>query len=191
MVVALIGVGAMLMGNEASCEDPSQKPATTASYAQDANTVEATQAKVQKAVPIPKITTSAERKNISARATFFDNENLTTYIYLISYGKVMAFFPVKGKVSSLNSYLSPVDKIVKADGSPCDRNYSYSSYGNTWEPCYVVGAPDIDGAYGENREGIFFYTADTGSYVEWPGEYMVSSQPLKMSTAVELTREVK
>jgi len=156
---------------------------TTSSYANDAKKVEQTQNDVQKSVPIPTIKTSAERKNISDRAKLFDNENKTTYIYLISFGKVMAFYPVKGKVSSLNSYLSPVDKLVNFDGSTCDWGHS--------SECFVVSAPDIDGAYGTNANGIFFFTADTGAYVEWAGDYMVSDQPLQLSTQPELIRSIK
>jgi len=156
-----------------------QKP--QGSYKNDAKKVEETQNRVQKSVPIPTIQNSAERKNISDRAQLFDKENVNTYVYLISYGKVMAFYTAKGKVSSLNSYLTPVDKLVKYNGEVCDN------YNNN---CYVVGAPDIDGAYGENADGIFFFTTEN-AYVEWKGEYMVSDQPLKINTPVELTREIK
>lgn len=180
MICVSLGVAGFLMGNSNGCELEST---ATNSYSNDAADVEKTQQRVQDAVPIPKITTSAERKNISARATLFDNENKTTYIYLVSFGKVMAFYPVKGKVSSLNSFLTPLDKLVKYDGSAC--NYTNSNY------CYVVSAPDIDGAYGENADGIFFFTADTGAYVEWKGDYMVSDQPLLLTTQPELTREIK
>ena len=156
---------------------------TTSSYGNDAQKVEDTQRRVQSSVPIPEIKTSAERKNIAGRATFFDNENLTTYIYLLSkQGSVVGFYPVRGKVSSLKSYLTPLDKIISRSGTNC--------YGSGSD-CYVVSAPDIDGAYGENADGIFFFTADTGAYVEWNGEYMVSSQPLKLSTQPLLVRELK
>ena len=152
------------------------------SYKSDVQKVEETQKKVQKRVPIPEINTSAERQNLSRRAVLFDNESKITYIYLVSYGKVMAFFTVSGKVSSLNSYLTPLDKLVYGDGSTC--NYKQSSY------CHVVSAPDIDGAYGENADGIFFFTTE-GAYVEWKGEYMVSDQPLLLRTPVELYRAIK
>jgi predicted small lipoprotein YifL len=157
------------------------------SYSKDASIVEETQKRVQDSVPIPQIQTSAERKNIASRAMLFDNENKITYIYLVSYGKVMAFYPVKGKVSSLNSYISPTDKIVDGAGRPC-YNKEYNSTGTI---CYTVSAPDIDGAYGQNAEGIFFFTADSGAYVEWNGDYLVSDQPLRLATPVELIREVK
>jgi hypothetical protein len=55
--------------------------------------------------------------------------------------------------------------------------------------CYVVNAPDLDGTYGENVEGIFFFTTE-GAYVEWKGEYMMSDQPLKLSTPPELVRQI-
>lgn len=165
----------------ASCDT---KPSDKGSYAQDSNKVESTQTRLQTATPIPDLTNSAERQNIAQRAKTFDDVNKVTYIYLVSYGKVMAFYTVKGKVSSLNSYLSPIDKIVYGDGSRCDE-------GAVETPdCYVVQAPDIDGAYGENTNGIFFFTTD-GAYVEWKGDYMVSDQPLKLTTQPELIREIK
>lgn len=165
---------------------------STDSYTVDTKKVEETQKKVQRAVPIPDIKTSAERQNIARRAKLFDDENKISYIYLVNYGKVMAFYTVKGKVSSLNSYMTPEDKLVYADGSTCNRNESTGDMNasSSWEPCYLVSAPDIDGAYGVNANGIFFFTTE-GAYVEWQGDYMVSDQPLKLTTQPELVREIK
>jgi hypothetical protein len=132
-------------------------------------------------VPIPQLKTSSERVNVARRAELFDNEDKISYIYLVSYGKVMAFFTVKGKVSSLRSYMTPEEKIVEYNGKDCWG-------GGTG--CFVVGAPDIDGTYGENVEGIFFFTTE-GAYVEWKGEYMMSDQPLRLVTPPELVREVQ
>jgi len=153
----------------------------TNSYEQDTKKVEETQQRVQNAVPIPQIKTSAERKNISARAVLFDDDSKISYIYLVNYGKVMAFYTVKGKVSSLNSFLTPLDKLVRSDGSACI---------STRSTCFVVSSPDIDGAYGENADGIFFFTSE-GAYVEWVGDYMMSDQPLKLSTPPELIRVIE
>lgn len=135
-------------------------------------------------VPIPQISTSLERLNVSKRAQIFNDENKISYIYLVSFGKVMSFYTVKGKVSSLRSYMVPSDKIVNSYGQACSDNYGCGGDG------YVVDAPDIDGTYGENANGIFFFTTD-GVYVEWNGEYMVSDQPLKLTTQPELIREIK
>lgn len=89
----------------------------------------------------------------------------------------MAFYTAKGKVSSLNSFLTPEDEAY------C------TGYGGN-ENCTSLDAADIDGTYGENVEGIFFFTTD-GAYVEWKGDYMMSDQPLKLSTQPELVRTIK
>jgi len=139
-------------------------------------------------VPVPQLTTSSERKNVAKRAELFNNEDKISYIYLVSYGKVMAFYTVQGKVSSLRSYLTPIEQIVDRYGDTCERGDSSDWCRGSNE--FVVSAPDIDGTYGENVEGIFFFTTE-GAYVEWKGEYMMSDQPLKLTTQPELTRQIK
>lgn len=187
IVILFLGIAAVSFSG--CLPDPSENKKDEGSYSNDAMKVEETQKRVQTSVPIPEIKSSTERLGISKRAVLFDDENKISYIYLIDYGKVMAFYTVKGKVSSLNSFLTPLDKLVFADGSPCIRNEKdYNGY--SWEPCYVIQAPDIDGAYGENSNGVFFFTAE-GAYVEWNRGYLVSDQPLKITTAVELVREIK
>lgn len=142
---------------------------------------------IAKAIPVPQLNTSSERKNVAKRAEMFNNEEKISYIYLVSYGKVMSFFTVQGKVSSLRSYMTPVEQMVDRYGTPCQigSNDWCSSTG-----VYTISAPDIDGTYGENVEGIFFFTTE-GAYVEWKGEYMMSDQPLKLTTQPELVREIK
>ena len=139
------------------------------------------QAAMVTAVPMPILTNSMERQNIAARAKLFDSPDKISYIYLVSYGKVMAFYTVKGKVSSLNSYMSPQTQIVQGDGTSCWQ-------GNTG--CYTVQAPDIDGSYGVNTDGIFFFTT-SGAYVEWKGDYMMADQPLNLFTPPEMVQTVK
>lgn len=142
-------------------------------------------AAIIKAEPIPQVSDSQERANISKRAQLFNSPDKLSYIYLISYGKVMAFYTVQGKVSSLNSYMTPQDELVDANGNNCSRDNV-----NQDEPCFTVQAPDVDGSYGTNPNGIFFFTTE-GAYVEWEGDYMMSDQPLKLSTPPELVRDVK
>lgn len=153
--------------------------------------LEETQKRLQESVPVPTINNSQTRKAISERARLFDAENKVTYIYLVSYGKVMAFYPVKGQVVSLRSYLTPVEKIVAANGDACNGQGFGNCSGGDGDQGYVVATPDLDGTYGDNADGIFFFTADTNAYVEWKGDYMVSDQPLKLSTTPELIREIK
>lgn len=139
--------------------------------------------RLRESIPVPQLTTSSERKNVAKRAELFNNEEKISYIYLVSYGKVMAFYTVQGKVSSLRSYMTPTEKLVREGGWDCNWESPIGS-------CIAVSAPDIDGTYGENVEGIFFFTTE-GAYVEWKGEYMMSDQPLKLTTQPELVREIK
>ncbi len=141
------------------------------------------QSKLVSAVPIPQLETSQERINVAKRAEIFSKPDKLSYIYLISFGKVMAYYTVKGKVSSLRSYLAPMQKIVTSFGNPC-------STVNGCQNGYVVDGPDIDGTYGENADGIFFFTTE-GAYVEWKGDFMMSDQALKLTTTPELVRNIK
>jgi hypothetical protein len=188
-LVFILTVGLFLTG----CTDvPATAQPAPDSFKSEAERVEETQKKVTNAVPIPQIDTSEERKNVAKRAELFNSENKISYIYLVGQtGRVMAFYTVKGKVSSLRSYMAPMDKLVDGNGEKCKDDYVGGvSSGYTYKPCYPVEAPDIDGTYGENVAGIFFFTTD-GAYVEWNGQYLMSDQPMKLSTQPELVREVQ
>lgn len=86
------------------------------------------------------------------------------YIVLFSGPTVVGQFSVEGKVTSLNSFLTP------------DSEYYSSEYRTRW-------LPDVDGSYGENDNGIFFFTVD-GKYVEWTGEYIYSDLPIFVENPV-------
>lgn len=131
------------------------------------------------ATPLPKLSTSLERENIIERLDRINQQNMTGCVYLVSYGQVMAFYPVRGKVSSLNSYLTPGDTYLD------DPNGSYDS------GSIVIEAPDLDGAYGDNAQGIFFFTADSNTYVEWAGEYLFTDSCLALNQQPKLVRSVK
>lgn len=75
-------------------------------------------------------------------------------------GAVVGKFIVDGKVSSLNSFLTPsaIDEYVGNGGVE------------------TIELADVDGSYGENDNGIFFFTPD-GKYIEWTGTYLYSDIP--------------
>ena len=77
-------------------------------------------------------------------------------------GSIIGSFTVDGKVSSLNSFLTPDSEYYE---------YSRGDYTaiNEW-------LADVDGSYGENDNGIFFFTTD-GKYIEWTGTYLYSDIP--------------
>lgn len=91
------------------------------------------------------------------------------YIVLFSgSGAVVGRFVVDGKVSSLNSYLTP--NMVHE----YNRRYGHA---------YAVELPDIDGSYGTNAEGVFFFT-DGGRYIEWNGDYLYSDIPFEVDDPI-------
>lgn len=134
--------------------------------------------------PTPKdIDYSLERYNLIRRAYWVNGQrekaiNLPCpvvkpfgYIALIlENGGIAGNFVVDGKVSSLNSFLTP------------DSEYYTVSTGSSSK--YVPWLPDVDGSYGENDNmGIFFFTPD-GKYVEWTGTYLYSDIPMVVENPI-------
>lgn len=131
---------------------------------------------------------SLERYNLIRRAYWVNGqrEKANTLVcsvdkplgYIVLFtegGGVVGRFIVDGKVSSLNSYLSPDSEYYEYSG----REYSVKNY---W-------IADIDGSYGENDNGIFFFTPD-GKYVEWTGIYLYSDIPFELDAPTVLLQEV-
>ena len=132
--------------------------------------------KLQSNQPSPTdIDYSLERYNLIRRAYWVNGmrekantlpcqvEKPLGYIVLFTEsGAVVGSFIVDGKVSSLNSFLTPDSEYYE---------YSAGEYStkNNW-------LADVDGSYGENDNGIFFFTPD-GKYIEWTGIYLYSDIP--------------
>lgn len=172
LIFAGIGVRAFACGGwfESSCDSASGQ-----AQSQQA-TVAQTLSKLITAVPAPQLDNSLERANISKRLTTFSDPNKISYIYLVSYGKVMAFYTIKGKITSGGKRLTPQNQVIYQDvGTPENM---------------VVESPELDGTYGNSNPYIFFWTTD-GVYVQWSGDYMLVDQPLQLSTPPEMVRTVK
>lgn len=131
------------------------------------------------AVPPPVLEFSLERENIRERYERFSDRNKVSYIYLMSYGRVVAFYTVLGKVSSVNSYMTPMEQIVD---DPTTGSHEVGGI--------AVEAPSLDGTYGTNGEAIFFFTTEN-VYVEWNGEYMLADQPLSLTVEPMLVRQIE
>ncbi len=84
-------------------------------------------------------------------------------------GTVVGNFVVEGKVTSLNSYLTP-------DSEYYEYSAGESSKKNRW-------LADVDGSYGENDNGVFFFTPD-GKYIEWTGIYLYSDIPFEVANTI-------
>lgn len=133
--------------------------------------------KLVQQVPIPQLDNSLERANISKRLTTFSDPAKISYIYLVNYGRVMAFYTVKGKITSGNKRLTSGQQIIQ------DSGYNQGSFS-------VIDAPELDGTYGSSAPYVYFWTTD-GVYVQWSGDYMLVDQPLQLTSQPELIRTVK
>lgn len=129
------------------------------------------------------ISYSLERYNLIRRAYWVNGqrekanalvcqiEKPLGYIVLFSGNTLVGSFVVDGKVSSLNSFLTP---------SNVDSVYGGGELGYT---TVTTETADVDGSYGENDSGIFFFTPD-GKYIEWTGAYLYSDIPFVVESPV-------
>lgn len=155
------------------------------SYIDTVNTKVAA-ANIQENQPTPTdIEYSLERYNLIRRAYWVNGQRekanalpceiekpLGYVILLTESGSVVGRFIVDGKISSLNSFLTPDSEYYETSGSR-----------NKW-------LADVDGSYGENDNGIFFFTPD-GKYVEWSGIYLYSDIPFVVEAPVVNYMEVE
>lgn len=144
---------------------------------QDIYTTQANTNSIQENQPTPDdLEYSLERYNLIRRAYWVNGqrekaislpceiERPLGYIVLFTEGGgVVGRYIVDGKVTSLNSYLTPDSEY-----------YENGEYRNDW-------LADVDGSYGENDQGIFFFTPD-GKYIEWTGIYLYSDIPFEVTT---------
>ena len=143
--------------------------------------------KLQANQPTPTdIDYSLERYNLIRRAYWVNGqrekanalpceiEKPLGYIVLFTdNGAVVGSFIVDGKVSSLNSFLTPDSEWYEQEYWSDGDSYNGA---NDW-------LADVDGSYGENDNGIFFFTPD-GKYIEWTGTYLYSDIPFEVENPV-------
>ena len=179
--IKFLMLGGMLVGTllfTTGCEEM----LTDSTYTDKQNTLSIGD-KLTEAQPTPTdIDYSLERYNLIKRAYWVNGMRdkarslpspiadmpLGYIVLLTDNGAVVNKFVVDGKVSSLNSYLTPDSELYE-----CVDQYSCE---NEW-------LPDVDGSYGNNDNGIFFFTTD-GKYVEWTGTYLYSDIPFKISDPI-------
>lgn len=144
---------------------------------QDIYTTQENANNIQENQPTPTdLEYSLERYNLIRRAYWVNGqrekaislpceiERPLGYIVLFTEsGGVVGRYVVDGKVTSLNSYLTPDSTYYEGGG-----------YKTSW-------LADVDGSYGENDQGIFFFTSD-GKYIEWTGTYLYSDIPFEVTT---------
>ncbi len=164
---------------------------TTSGSAKDTYNTIKTAANLQSSQPTPTdIDYSLERYNLIRRAYWVNGQREKAlavvcpiskplgYIVLFTEsGSVVGKFIVDGKVSSLNSFLTPDSEYYEISTG------SKNTVRNDW-------IADIDGSYGENDAGIFFFTPD-GRYIEWTGAYLYSDIPFEVNDPIVTYRDVE
>jgi len=113
---------------------------------------------------------SLECVNLREKLKRDSDPNRVTYLYEMSWtGEFIGYYVVKGKVSSTQSQMAPMDEGVRI----CPSNWTGVS-----AACYALGeAPGDDGSFGPNEDGIFFFATD-GNKITWNGMYQQSDKPL-------------
>jgi hypothetical protein len=179
----VLGLGVLALGL-AGCGSGGGQQAQQMNYSQDtygqeASVTEQQQANFDKTQPAPKLSYSLQRQNLITRLKMMNNPNRVSYIYLMSnYGNIVSFYVVKGAVSSLNEHLTTQSQLVLGAGKSQYGPYSH-----------VVNSPSLDGTYGNQGTGIFFFT-ETGAMIQWGGNYLWSTQPLTVHAQPILTQSV-
>jgi len=162
-------------GNEAkddlTSSGQAQNVEVGTAFFSEMKSTEANQQNLIQAEPIPTLEDSLERQNLKRRYRTLNDQNQIFHVYLMSHGKVVSYFTARGKVSSVNSKLTNPQQFVG-----CDRDGGSGRY----EDC-VVDAPQLDGSYGTNGNGKFFFDT-SGAYIETNMEYIVSERPLNIRT---------
>ena len=187
-IICALAIVLALFATLTACEAEAQAAYVTGSRDDIVNTQDAANL-LQYNQPTPTdIDYSLERYNLTRRAYWVNGQRekanaltcpivkpLGYVILLTESGSVVGKFTVDGKVSSLNSFLTP-------DSEYYERSAGDSSVKNKW-------LADVDGSYGENDNGIFFFTPD-GKYVEWSGIYLYSDIPFEVAAPVVNYTEV-
>ena len=179
--IMALGMTTIMLATGASSCDTEERREDTDRTISIANELQSNQ-------PTPTdINYSLERYNLIKRAYWVNGqrekaaslpcsiERPLGYIVLFDKGVVFGKFIVDGKVSSLNSYLTPDSEYYSVDKK------GDTSYYNEW-------LADVDGSYGTNDNGIFFFTTD-GKYIEWTGEYLYSDMPFEVENPVLTIKE--
>lgn len=126
--------------------------------------------------PLAQMRDSLERRNLRERLLRFNKPQKIGYLYVMSFGKFVGYYVVKGKISSVQSQMTNSDQVWDAGSG---------EQGET-----VVDSIGDDGSFGPNEggdRGVFFFTA-TGVLVETTLDWIYSDAPLKIDVPNLLAR---
>lgn len=129
-----------------------------------------------KAVPYPLSAVQSggflERKNQVEKLKRFSDPNKLGYVYLLSFGKFLGYYAIKGKVSAVNSQLTNENQTWDC-GTDCSQD---------------VASIGDDGTWGPNEggdSGKFFFTTD-GTMVITDEKVVYVDKPLEIGNVPQL-----
>lgn len=128
------------------------------------------------AVPYPEaqMKDSLERRNLRERLLRFNKPEKVGYLYVMSFGKFVGYYIIKGKVSSTQSQMTNTSQTWDC-GESCEQNAE--SIGD-------------DGSFGPNEggdAGVFFFTSNN-VLVETTLDWVYSDAPLAIDVPNLLSR---
>ena len=171
-----IAVAMMILVGLAGCDTPTAAAQEPSSYEQQSQANEENVKSLISRQELPKLTRSLDFENVKRRMEYLNQSNTVGYLYLLTEnGQLIKEVQVAGKITSLNTYITPMEEIREVAKG---RGGVESAYPPSFE---VVQAPDLDGTYGENVDGVFWFTPE-GIYQEWVGLYLFSSERLSFTT---------
>lgn len=170
LVVALLAVGCAAAAQGGKPDWFKQSELVTDEIARSATS----------AVPAPVAEMKAggwlERKNLRERNIRFSKANKSGYLYIMSFGKFVGYYVVKGKISSVNSQMTNDNQVWDAGSG---------EQGET-----VVNSIGDDGSFGPNEggdRGIFFFTSND-VLVETTLDWLYSDAPLTIANVPQLLK---
>jgi hypothetical protein len=116
--------------------------------------------------PLAEMKDSLERRNLRERLLRFNKPQKIGYLYVVSFGKFVGYYVVKGKVSSVQSQMTNTQQTWHGD-----------QYGDM-----ITDSIGDDGSFGPNEggdKGIFFFTV-SGVMVETTLDWLYSDAPLSI-----------
>jgi outer membrane murein-binding lipoprotein Lpp len=168
-LIAAVAVVALLLAGCASGKD------TSSQRKKDQAVVDTYSQRLSSAVPYPlaQMRDSIERRNLRERLLRFNKPAKLGYVYLMSFGKFLGYYTIRGKISSTESQMTVTDEV---------RDYCSSDF------CGIVtDSMGDDGSYGPNEQGVFFFTTG-GVMVQTNLDYVYSDAPLNVGDVPQLLR---
>lgn len=127
---------------------------------------------------------NGELQNIVRYVNETTTPGLVGYITLLTLGRPIAYYAVKGPITDCARELTPMTHPASAYIA-IDNSQTY----NTTDYSYTADSPNDEGTYGGNEHCHFFYT-ESGVLIRWTGEFLYSDAPIRLNEKPLVIQEV-